>query len=134
MVDPSRNQHHPALHKMSHILPNPDTPQLSAIDTYLKSLSTYDFTVLKALTTDDFTMTTAPASLNVSDMTKEEDLAFLEELKGLLNGQELKVSRAPMISRSYKTLICSTQYTIYDVVDGLGKTWVHITLFLFFEN
>ncbi|KAN0109145.1 hypothetical protein V8E52_009576 [Russula decolorans] len=75
---------------MSHILPNHDTPQLKVIDTYLKSLATFDFTVLKTLTTDDFLMIMAPASMNVPDKTKTEDLAFLEELKMLLNGQHLE--------------------------------------------
>jgi hypothetical protein len=45
---------------MSDILPNPNTPQLKVVETYLKSLATYDFTVLKTLMTDDFLMTTAP--------------------------------------------------------------------------
>lgn len=94
---------------MSHILPNPNTPQLKVIDSYLKSLATFDFTVLKTLTTDEFLMITAPASMNVPDKTKTEDLAFLEKLKEPLNGQHL-------------------EYTIYDVVDGLGKTWVHAKL------
>ena len=82
------------------IIPNPNTPQLKVIDTYLKSLSTFDLTVLKTLTTDNFIMITAPASLDVADRTKAEDLAFLEELKEQLNGQHLEVSRAPVISHS----------------------------------
>jgi hypothetical protein len=97
---------------MSHILPSPNTPQLKVIDTYLKSLATFDLTVLKTLRTDDFLMITAPANMNVPDKTKKEDLAFLEEMKESLNSQHLEVSRAPMISHSYKTLICSTVYHI----------------------
>jgi len=119
---------------MSDILPNPDTPQLKVIDTYLKSLATFDFTVLKTLTTDDFLMITAPTSMNVPDKTKTEDLAFLEELKKLLNGQHLEVSRSPMISHKTLNRWCVSQYTIYDVVDGLGKTWVHVSLFIFRES
>jgi hypothetical protein len=90
---------------MSHILPSPNTPQLKVIDTYLNSLATFDLAVLKTLTTDDFLTITAPASMNVPDKTMKEDLAFLEELKESLNGQHLEVSRAPVISHSYKTLI-----------------------------
>jgi hypothetical protein len=75
-----------------------DTPQLKVIDTYLKSLATFDFAVLKTLTTNDFLMITAPASMTVPDKTKTKDLAFLEELKKLLNGRHLEVSRSPMIS------------------------------------
>jgi hypothetical protein len=77
--------------------PQSNTPQLKVIDTYLKSLATFDFTVLKTLTTNDFLMITAPASMTVPDKAKTEDLAFLEELKKLLNGRHLEVSRAPMI-------------------------------------
>lgn len=59
-------------------------------------------------------MITAPASIRVPERTKAEDLAYLEQLKGQLNGQHLEVSRAPMISHSYKTLICfdSIPYTM----------------------
>lgn len=99
---------------MSPILPNPNTPSLKVIDNYLSSLSTFNFTVLKTLTTDDFRMITAPASMDVPDRTKAEDLAFLEQLKEQLNGQQLEVSPAPMISHLYKTPICfdSIPYTM----------------------
>ena len=97
---------------MSDILPNPNTPQLKVIDTYLKSVATFDLTILKTLTTDDYHLVQAPASLNVPDKTKTEDLAFLENLKESLNGRHLEVSRARMISHSYKLLICSTVYHI----------------------
>jgi len=97
---------------MSHLLPNLSTPQLKVIDNYLKSLATFDLTVLKALTTDDFLMITAPASMNVPDKTKTEDIAFLDKLKESMNGQHLEVSRAPMIYHSYKLLICLTVYHI----------------------
>jgi hypothetical protein len=91
MTDLSRNLHHPALHKMS-IIPNPNTPQLKAIDTYLKSLVTFDFAVLKTLTTDDYHIIMAPASMGVPAKTKDEDLARLEKVKESVKGEELKVS------------------------------------------
>src|SRR5712691_8173725 len=97
---------------MSPIIPHPNTPQLKVIDAYLTSLATFDLARLQSLTTDDFHMVTAPASVDVPDKTKKEDIAFLEKLKENLGGQHLKVSGDPVISLSCKTLLCSTVYRI----------------------
>ncbi len=82
-------------------LPNPNTPQLKVVDTYFKSLATFNFAVLKTLTTDDFRMSTAPASMGVPVKTKDEDIALLEKVKEGLKGEELKVGIIQMVSHWY---------------------------------
>jgi hypothetical protein len=119
---------------MSTIIPHPNTPQLKVIDAYLTSLATFNLTRLQTLTTDDFHMITAPASMKVPDKTKKEDIAFLEKLKENLGGKHLEVSGAPGdVPLVQNADLSVRQYTVYDVVDGAGKTWVHVSLFNFRE-
>jgi ketosteroid isomerase-like protein len=77
-----------------YVFPEFASPQLKVVQDYFKYLSALDIDNLGTLMADDFHQKTAPLSLGVPDKTKAQDLAFLEELKVVLNGQHLHVSRA----------------------------------------
>lgn len=98
-TEPSRSQHHPALHKMSsppYEFPEDPSPQLEVIRKYYTFLSTFDFDSLSTLITDDFAHQIAPLSLGVPKKTKSDFLTFLRQYRADVKGQHLDVSRAQM--------------------------------------
>src|SRR6266446_4343921 len=109
--------------------PKDPSPQVEVIRKYYASLRTFDLDNLSTLTTDDSTHKVAPSSLVVPDMTKNVFLTYLGQLQADIKGQHLDVSRTQMTQRTNRQ--SARQYTLYDINDGVGKTWVHVPRFYF---
>jgi hypothetical protein len=120
-----------------YVFPESASPQLKVIQDYFKYIAIYDFEKLSTLLTEDLVQKTRPASLGVPDRTRAELFAVLAQLRDSLNGKPFTVSRLGLRCpiRTYMIIISSTrQITVYEVNDGVGKTWVHVFFFLLFEN
>lgn len=87
------------------------SPQLLVIQKFYAFLSAFDFDNLSTLMADEFTQQIVPLNLGVPKKTKSDFLAFLRQYQAdiMIEGQHL-------------------DYTIYDINDGEGKTWVHAKL------
>jgi hypothetical protein len=77
-----------------YVFPPFPSPQVEAVQEYLKCISGFDFEGLGSLMMDDFTLTVSPMGLGVPDKTKDEEFAFLKELQASLDGKPLIVSKA----------------------------------------
>jgi len=114
-----------------YVFPPFPSPQVKAVQECLKCISEFDIDGLHSLMTDDFTLKMLPENLGVPDRTKAVAFAGLKEMQASLNGKPLAVSR----SQTHRGHPFGTnhqsarQYTVYDVTDGQGKTWVHVPLF-----
>jgi hypothetical protein len=75
------------------IFPKYPSPQVKVVQEYLEYLAVYDTDGLSRLMTDDFVQSTSPIDLGEPDKPKAVDLAFIKELRALLQGQALKVRR-----------------------------------------
>jgi len=115
-----------------YVFPPFPSSQVKAVQECLKCISEFDIDGLNSLMTDDFTLKMLPVNLGVPDRTKAVAFTGLKEMKASLNGKSLTVSRFQThCSHPFGTnRQSSRQYTVYDVTDGQGKTWVHVPLFL----
>ena len=119
-----------------YVFPPVPSPQVKAVQECLKRISEFDIDGLNSLMTDDFTLKMLPVNLGVPDRMKAVTFAGLKEMQAALNGKPLAVSRF----QTHRDHPSSTnhrsaqQYTVYDVTDGQGKTWVHVPSFLEREN
>jgi hypothetical protein len=77
----------------TYVFPPFPSPQVKAVQDYLKYISEYDFDRLSNLMTDDFTLTTLPMSMGIPDRTKSEEFAFLKDMQAVLDGKPLVVSK-----------------------------------------
>ena len=117
-----------------YVFPESSSPQLKVIQDYFKYIAIYDFEKLSTLLTEDLVQKTRPASLGVPDRTRAELFAVLAQLRDSLNGEPFTVSRLGLKCpiRTYMIIISSArQITVYEVNDGVGKTWVHVHFFYF---
>jgi len=94
---------------LPYVFPALPSPQVKIIHEYLKCYSAFDFEGFSKVTTDDFTQQTLPLSLDQPIRPKAEEIAALKQLRDALGGEPMRL-------------------TIYDIDDGLGKTWVHLKL------
>ena len=119
-----------------YVFPPVPSPQVKAVQECLKRISEFDIDGLNSLMTDDFTLKMLPVNLGVPDRTKAVAFTGLKEMQAALNGKPLAVSRfqARRDHPSSTDHQFSRQYTVYDVTDGQGKTWVHVPFFLGREN
>lgn len=76
-----------------YVFPPFPSPQVKAVQEYLKCVSGFDFEGLSSLMMDNFTLTVSPMNLGVPDKTKDEEIAFLKELQANLDGKPLIVSK-----------------------------------------
>jgi len=75
-----------------YVFPAFPSPQVKAVQDYLKYISEFDLDGLSGLLTDDFTLSVAPVNLGVPDKTRAEEFAFIKEMQAKLNGKPLVVS------------------------------------------
>jgi hypothetical protein len=75
------------------VFPPFPSPQVKAVQEYLKCISGFDLEGLSSLMMDNFTLTASPMNLGVPDKTKDEEFAFLKELQANLDGKPLIVSK-----------------------------------------
>jgi hypothetical protein len=78
----------------AYVFPPFPSPQLKAVQEYLKYVTEFDFEGLSSLITDNFTVTTSPMNASVPDKTKDEEFAFLKALQAKLDGKPFVVSKA----------------------------------------
>jgi hypothetical protein len=93
------------------VFPPFPSPQVEAVQEYLKCLSKFDLEGLSRLIMDNFTLTVSPMNLGVPDKTKDEEFAFLKELQARLNGKPLIVSRP---QTQCDRLICTNVANLLD--------------------
>ncbi|KAH9989175.1 hypothetical protein BJV77DRAFT_964026 [Russula vinacea] len=89
-----------------YVFPESASPQLKVIQDFFKYVTIFDFEKLSTLTTEDLVQKMRPASLGVPDRTRAELFAVLAQMRDSLNGKPLEI-------------------TMYEVYDGLQKTWVY---------
>lgn len=65
--------------------------QLKVVFDYFDKLKVWDFDGIAKLSTPGFTQQTLPASLDIAERTKEEDIAFLHTFRDSLQGAHLEV-------------------------------------------
>jgi len=99
-MEPPRAHHRPPYspvqQKMSpqpYVFPASLSPQVKAVQGYLKYISEFDIDSMRGLLTDAFTLSVSPASLGVPDKTRAEEFAFIKEMQAKLDGKPLVVSR-----------------------------------------
>ena len=114
---------------LPYVLPALPSPQVKIIHEYLKYYSEFDFEGFSKVTTNDFTQQTWPSSLGQPIRPRAEEIVALKELRDALGGKPMQVSKSQLVIHSHKCQ-SALQLTIYDIDDGLGKTWVHVSLFL----
>jgi hypothetical protein len=68
------------------------SPQVKAVQAYLKRISEFDIDGLNDLLTDDFTLSVSPANLGVSDKTRGKELDLVKEIQAQSDGKPLVVS------------------------------------------
>jgi hypothetical protein len=119
-----------------YVFPESVSPQLEVIRDYFKYVSIFDFEKLSTLMTEDLVQKLRPANLGVPDRTKAEFFAILAQLRDTVNGKPLEVSRLGLrypILRIHNPQ-SARQLTLYEVNDGVKKTWVHVHISFLFEN
>lgn len=80
--------------RQPYVFPPFPSPQVKAVQEYLKHISEFDIDSLGGLLTDDFTLLVSPANLGVPKKTRAEEFHFIKAMRASLDGKPLVVSRA----------------------------------------